>query len=152
MFSQLSLRTIALTLITISLLTATAWPDAAVAQTASPAHNESLSSGAILGCWSNLDTGPEDRDYWSLCFQSNGEVNSAVIAGSPATGLSGTASGGLYEIVERQIKFSFRAGDYGWLWESGLVLCNFELKDNRLDFTQCDGNAPDMSFERHPLR
>jgi hypothetical protein len=139
---------IARTSIAILLVTASARLDAAVAQIASPAHNESVGSGEILGCWTKLDTGPEDRDYWSLCFQGNGKVDSAVIAGSPATGLGGTASSGLYEIAEGQIKFSFDAGDYGWLWESGLVLCNFALQENRLAFTQCEGNARDVNFER----
>ena len=151
MFSQPFPRMIALTSFTILLATASALLGAAVAQTSSPGHKESQGSGELLGCWTKLETDPEDRDYWSLCFQSDGKVDSAVIAGSPETGLSGTASGGLYEISDRQITFSFDAGDYGWLWESGLVICNFALQDNRLAFTQCDRKARDMSFERATL-
>ena len=121
----------------------------AMAESSSRLASAPITEAMVLGCWERQQPVPDDGNYWSLCFLENGGVESAVISGPPGAGLSGTASGGSFEISSGRIKFSFDPGDYGWLWESGSVVCDASLEgEERIGFTNCNGGEPDMQFER----
>jgi len=104
---------------------------------------------AVQGCWTKRSDTLGDYDYWSLCIAQDGTVTSTVISGSFDGGLSGTSSGGVYEVVGDQIRFVFEAGDYGWLWASGDVICTPRfIGSERLDLTKCDDGGATVHFKR----